>query len=201
MPDRSAVRVSAGTAAILVLLALPRCLGWGSAALPPRLTDAEERVVEGAHLPLTVGVVRFAYPAYSDSLVEVLEDTDLFDRVAPVEDFETPPDLLAHVDRRIHGTAVLPLWTLLTFGVIPSSYDEEHGSSFWLEAPGARSERWHVEYAHTGRTTLGWVALFDVFVPDRTVLPITSSRMHDQLSLRILEHRDALLAAARRSTR
>jgi hypothetical protein len=182
------------------LLSLAGCVGWASASLPPALTPDEEHVIAGAHLPLTVGVVRHVHPAYSDSLTEALQDTGVFDRVAPYEEFVTPPDLVARVDRQIHGSAFIPFWTLVTLGLVPTSDDEHHGYSFWLEVPGAEVDRWHVEYEHTGRTTLGWMALIDVVVPDRTVFPFSvrgSQRMRDRLVLQILEHSESLADVAR----
>ena len=185
-----------------MLLSLSGCIGFASASLPPALSPAEELTVEGANLPLTVGVVRHVYPAYSDSLVKALENTGLFDRVAHEEEFLTPPDLLARVDRQIHGNAMIPFWTLLTLGLVPTSVDEHHGYSFWLEVPGGAADRWHVEYDHLGRTTLGWLTLFEVIAPDRIVWPFnvevrSSQRMMDHLSLQILEHRAALTDVAR----
>ncbi len=177
------------------LLSLAGCVGWASASLPPAVTPEEKRVIAEVYFPLTVGVEQYVYTAYSDSLTRGLQDTGVFDRVLPYEQFATPPDLIARVDRRIHGRAVVPIWTLLTFGLVPTSYNDRHGSSFWLEVPGSEVDRWHVEYQHTGRSTLGWVALFDVVVPDRIVVPFSvdrSQRMMDRLILQILEHRDRL---------
>jgi len=184
-------------AAVALAIGLPGCVGWASSSLPPRLTDAELQWIEGTRLPLTVGVVPHVHPAYSDALAERLRDLGLFDRDDPVGEFETPPDLLASVDRQIHGGAVIPLWTLLTFGLVPTFHEEERGTSFWLTAPGPDGARWHVDSSHTGCTTLGWVALLDVFDGDRTVLPFApehTQRMRDRLALEILEHADELNA-------
>jgi hypothetical protein len=65
---------------IALPLCLSGCLGWGSSSLPRALTDVERQAIDGVHLPLTVGVVPYVHPAYSDKLVEGLRDTELFDR-------------------------------------------------------------------------------------------------------------------------
>jgi hypothetical protein len=191
------VRWSASCSALLCILS--SCIGWGSSSLPPALTDAEYRLIDDAHIPLTVGVVPYKYPAYSDRLLEGLQDTDLFDRVALLDDFETQPDLLAHVAAQIHGTAVFPVLTLLTFGVIPTWFDDDWGYGFWLSKPGAPEERQLVSFKHTGRTPLGWIALLDVVVPSRTIRwdPYKSRRMRDLLALFILTEARELFPASR----
>lgn len=183
-----------------VLLILPLltsgCLGWASAALPPALSDDERAVVAHAHLPLTVGVERYEHPAYSDKLLDGLRATELFDDVAPLDEFAAPPSLVARVDRQIYGHAMIPFWTFLTFGIVPTSADEESGYSFTLSPPDRPQERVRVEYAHRGRTTLGWVALVDGFLPDRTIAPFSpdsSSRMIDRVKLAILARREDLV--------
>src|SRR6478736_3592367 len=125
------------TSAFLVLLATitSGCVGWASSALPPRLTKAEKTRARQAHLPLTVGVERYEAPAYSDSLREALQRTKLFDRVDDLEQFSNPPSLVARVERRIYGSTSIPIYPLLTFGIIPDSVQETAGESFSLSSP------------------------------------------------------------------
>ena len=171
------------------------CVGCGSSALPPRLTAAEKARARQAHLPLTVGVQRYEAPAYSDSLREALKRTKLFDRVDDLERFSSPPSLVARVERRIYGSTAIPIYPLLTFGIIPMSVQETAGESFSLSPPDHPERRVLIEYTYRGRATLGWIALLDIFHPNRTIFPFNpehSSRFRDHLRLSILEHEDAL---------
>jgi hypothetical protein len=196
MRNASLLILRSAAAGLLVLL-LGGCVGWASAALPPRLDDAEEAYLEARRddlRQLTVGVEAYEFPAYTEPLLDALRGTDLFDRVDRLEEFDVPPSLVARVDRRIHGTAVIPIWTLLTFGIVPIWADEDHGTSFTLQAPGAATPRVPVEYVHTGRSTLGWVALLDVLHPDRTIAPFSpdrSRRMRDRIALATLRALEA----------
>lgn len=184
--------------ALITLLAVNTsgCVGWASSALPPRLTKAEKKRARQAHLPLTVGVERYDAPAYSDSLREALQRTKLFDRVDDLERFSSPPSLVARVERRIYGSTSIPVYPLLTFGIIPDSVQETTGESFSLSPPDHPEQRVVIEYTYRGRTTLGWIALLDIFHPNRTVAPFNpehSSRFRDHLKLSILEHEDAFI--------
>jgi hypothetical protein len=189
-------RFPLANAALLLSLAVvcSGCIGWGSSALPPRLTSSERSRVARAHLPLTVGIERYKAPAYSDSLRQALQRTELFDRVDDLERFSEPPSFVARVEHRIHGTATIPVFTLLTFGIIPTSVRESHGESFSLSPPAHPQQRLVIEYVYRGRTTLGWITLLDVFHPNRTIRfnPERSGRFRDRLKLSILEHEDAL---------
>ena len=81
-----------------------------------------------------------------------------------------------------------------------AAFSDELTGRVRLGVPDDPKHAWHVEYAHTGRTTLGWVALLEAGAPDRTVAPFpvdSSRRMRDHVSLKILEHRDELVAAVR----
>lgn len=171
------------------------CVGWGSSALPPRLTAAEKARLQRIQLPLTVGVERYEAPAYSDSLRAALQRTKLFERVDDLEHFEKPPSLVARVERRIYGSTAIPVYPLLTFGIIPMSVQETTGESFSLSPTDHPERRTVIEYTYQGRTTLGWVALLDIFHPNRTIIPFDpehSRRFRDHLKLCILEHEDAL---------
>ena len=90
------------------------CVGCASSALPPRLSAAEKAKLKGAHLPFTVGVERYVAPAYSDALVKALRNAGVFARVDHLERFTSPPALVARVERRIYGSTVIPVATLLT---------------------------------------------------------------------------------------
>ncbi|HWN94927.1 MAG TPA: hypothetical protein VNT99_07835 [Methylomirabilota bacterium] len=112
-----------------------------------------------------------------------------------LERFSSPPSLVARVERRIYGSTAIPVYPLLTFGIIPMSVQETAGESFSLSPPDRPEQRVLIEYRYRGRTTLGWIALLDIFHPNREVFPFNperSGRFRDRLRLSILEHEDAL---------
>src|SRR2546426_1003468 len=152
------------------------CVGCASSTLPPRLTTAERARLKGAHLPFTVGVERHRYPAYSDSLVKALRRTKVFDRVDHLDRFSTPPALVARVEREIYGSAVIPVWTLLSFGLVPTTTEESFGYAFSLSPTGEDVQRVPIEYSFRGRTTLGWVAMFHGLAAGYSVFPFHPER-------------------------
>jgi hypothetical protein len=60
----------------------------------------------------------------------------------------------------VSGKAVIPVWTALSLGIIPLSFTEEHGFVFSLGLPDGSGEPVMVDTSYSGRTTLGWIALF-----------------------------------------
>jgi hypothetical protein len=165
------------------------CGGCATMALPPRLSSAENARLRDAHLPLTIGVERFEYPAYSDDLVKGLRRVALFDGVDRLERFTTPPALIARVKRTIYGEPIIPILWMLSIGVIPESTKEEWGYSFYLSPPGESSQKVAIEYSYRGRTTLGWIALLDGLLPGRTFIsPKKSRQFRGRLAIAILDN-------------
>ena len=144
-------------------------------------------------MSFTVGVDRHRYPAYSDALVKALQRTKVFDRVDHLDRLSTPPALVARVEREIYGSTVIPVATLLSFGLVPTTTEESFGYAFSLSPLGQDAQRVPIEYSYRGRSTLGWVAMFQGLVPGYTVFPFDperSSRFRDRLALAILDRTD-----------
>lgn len=180
---------------LMTLLVGSGCVGCGSSTLPPRLTAAEKTRLRGAHLPFTVGVERDQAPAYSDALVKALRNTEVFARVDHLDRFSDPPALVARVERRIHGSTAIPAWTLLSFGLIPTTTREKFGYAFSLGPSGEEARRVAVEYSYQARTTLGWIALFHGLMPGYSVVPFSpenSRRFRGRLALAIFDHADEI---------
>ena len=163
-------------------------VGCASSALPPSLSQAEHRLVNSTHYAATVGVAPYKYPVYSERLLKSLRGTGLFDDVEALERIENP-DLIASVERPVHGSAVFPLWTFLTGGLVPTIVDEQWGEVFSLRpsrgsVPGAT-----IDFSYSGGTHLGWVALVTGLAPARTLVPPPwTRRFIDALSLAICGH-------------
>jgi hypothetical protein len=150
----------------LALLTLASC---ASETLPPALTSDQLKIVAATHFRATVGVRRYTYPVYSDHLIVQLRKTGLFDEVSPLESLQTPPTFVARVDRRIYGTATLPLFTLISAGIIPTTVDEQHGLDFSL-IPSARPRKpIAIRFSYKGPSTLGWWAFYRALQPNETL--------------------------------
>jgi hypothetical protein len=170
---------------LLVLLAV-LLAEFSSTTLPVALESGQLDVIRASHFPLTVAVVAYEDPAYSDRLLESLRASGLFDRVVAAGE-TARPDLIAEVERRIGETATAPLLTLLTLGIVPATMDEEWGEVFWLRRPdGTQSVL--IDFSYTSPTTLGWIASFLNISPDRTAgNPRDSQRFQNALAWKICE--------------
>lgn len=166
--------------------------GCASAALPPSLSDEQLKVVRSTRFRTTVGVERCEWPAYSDGLVESLRRTNLFDRVDHL-DRVSDAQLIARVDRRICGTATIPIFTMVSLGIIPTIVDEEWGESFTLSRAGDARSGLQVEFAYTGPTTLGWIGALASLSPNSTAgNPRDTGRFSDALALAICSQAAAI---------
>ena len=154
------------TGVFLLPIATLFAVSCASASLPPRITRAQRAESAITKFPLTVGVAEDQSPVYSRSLVKALQRTGLFERVDHASSFTEPPDLIASVRRHIHGAAVIPVATLLSLGIIPTTVGEEHGLSFSLQG-AENSNSLPIEFSYRGPTTLGWVALPFNLLPAR----------------------------------
>ncbi len=143
--------------------------GCTSTTLPPRITAEQRALLHKTRIEQTVGVEDYQYPVYSDNLVEALGKTHLFARVDHLKTFSTPPDLVARVDERIYGNAAIPIWTILSFGIIPTTVNESWGYSFSLRRPGIDDAVVPIRSVYSGRTTLGWWSIVLNMSRDRTM--------------------------------
>ena len=159
--------------------------GCSSAALPPAPLASEMDRVRATHFRATVGVEKYQYPVYSERLIGSLRRTGLFEAV---DSLEKNPDatLVARVERRIYGTATIPVFTALSLGLIPTTVQEEWGESFSLRRNNSASQPVAVEFAYRGPSTLGWWAAVRSLSPDiSTANPRETERFRDALSVAI----------------
>jgi hypothetical protein len=174
------------TFAGLTLLTLGGC---SSETLPPALSEDQLKAIAAKHFKATVGVRRYNAQVYSDNLIDYLRKTQLFDEVAPLESFQTAPTFVARVDRGIYGTATIPIFTAITFGIIPTIISEEHGVEFSL-VPGSRPRTpIAIRFSYMGPSTLGWWAFYRALSPNETLGPADShARFIQSLAWHIVEH-------------
>ncbi len=121
--------------------------------MPPKLSRAEEAKWKAAHLPYIIGVVRHEAPPHSEALVAALRNTGLFVEVDHLDCLSNAPTLVARLVDTPSGNTAIPLWTLLTFGVIPFWGDEHYGYVFSLSAPGDNESSLSLRYMYTSHFT------------------------------------------------
>ena len=164
------------------------CVGSGSVALPPPLSSSQAKRLQELPLPYTVGVARDPLPAQSDQLLKALKSANIFKRVAPLQSYSHPPDMIATYEEKVVGGANnLPLMTLLSAGVIPTGTKERQGFIFSL-APSSNPRRKTMINAHyRGLTTLGWAGLAAAATPGYTSGDYEdSTRFRDFIAYRTL---------------
>jgi hypothetical protein len=176
----------------LVLFCGAGCVGLGSGTLPPRLTAAERARLKEVHLPLTVGV---ATNAQAQLVISRLRKTKLFDAVDYPDRLSQPPVVMAQWEHTPYGTATIPVYSLLTFGVLPTSVREplSFGCTFYSSRNPERSVK--VEYGYDSRTTLGWLAPLLALSPNVVMVPWQPDehrRFYQRLSLAILDHAEEI---------
>jgi hypothetical protein len=168
--------------------------GCNRTALPPRLTPSQRAYLAGAHFSgVTIGVERFHYPVYSDRLALALRATHLFAQVDIVETFATAPTFVARVERPVYGTAMVPLVTVLSLGLIPTTVEEEYGYAFSLARSTTPAQRIPVEFTYHDITGVGWRPLFVNLRKDGTLTDVyRHSRLHEALAWEIVQHRQRI---------
>jgi hypothetical protein len=149
--------------AIAIFMAIGLTGGCVSQSLPPRITAGQVALLQKTQFGLTIGVVDV-----DDGLVEALAKTHLFARVDHLHSFATPPDLVAQSMERGSGTATIPIWTGLSFGVIPTTVNEAWGYSFSIRRFGTDDPCVRIPFVYSGPTTLGWWCIVLNMAPNRT---------------------------------
>jgi hypothetical protein len=183
------------TFAGLALLTLAGCV---SETLPPPLSEGQLQAIAATHFKATVGVRRDTAPVYSDYLIKYLRKTEMFDEVAPLEAFQTPPTFVARVDRGIYGTATIPIFTAISLGIIPTIINEEHGLEFSLVPRASPRTPIAIRFSYKGLSTLGWWAFYRALLPNETLGSADwRARFVQSLAWQIVGHEKEISAYAK----
>ena len=138
---------------IFLTLLLSGCV---SQTLPPKVPESSLKIDNA------ISIKPHQHPVYSESLQAAIEGTEIFTQVTTNDTSDTT----AKVNRQVHGSAVIPLLTILSLGIIPTTVEEEFGKSFILVHRGKTHE---IEATWNGNTILGWAALPMNLSPNRTM--------------------------------
>ena len=166
--------------------------GCGSFSLPPKPTDAQLAVLRTTHFRAKVGVEPYKYPVYSERLISDLRSTGLFDAVELLDQIDKP-SLVARVERPVYGKATIPFWTIVTLGIVPTTVEEEHGHAFSLRPVSHSEAPVLIDYTYRGPSTLGWVAFFLNFSPNRSGdNPIETPHFREGLAVAVSSRREQI---------
>lgn len=146
--------------AALGLLVAGLSWGCGSLHLPAALSPDETAEVQATSIPAVVGVERSGGVLADGDLFRILSDSGLFARVEWLGELDAEPDLVAGVRERCeeNPTAVTPVFTRMTLGVVPTRIKDRYGFAFVFYAPATPARRVEIGCGPRHTHLFGWVA-------------------------------------------
>jgi hypothetical protein len=189
-------------ALVVVFLVAGLAGGCNAYRRPPALNEQERQLLRALPLPYTA-IVKPWDPetparvsrnplAYAEGLAAALIPSGAFrasrlEKNAPATD----GDLIATSTGAYCNTAVIPLFTLLSLGIVPTIFDDEDCLGMELRHAGApasaRSVR--IEIRNKRRVVLGWAAVMIGILPGWSHgSPRNDARLHQRLRLEIIRH-------------
>jgi hypothetical protein len=138
--------------------------------------------------------------AYGDAAYRWLKGSGAFSSVRLSSPDDHDVDLLAHSNGAYCNSAVIPLFTILSLGVIPTIFADRDCEGVVFQANDAnRTDSVEVRYDQESRVIMGWLALPMGALPGWTHgTALEHRRSRDRARLAILEHGQALAALASR---
>jgi hypothetical protein len=160
-----------GVLVFVMLLAVAAGAGGCYAHRRPAALNAEEqKLLDATPLPFTVSVVPWnSEPGnqsgrdpeqYAEALAELVADSAAF-RASRLEDRPSPDADLVAISNGVRCNAsVIPLFTILSAGLIPTVFDDEdcHGMVVRSSKPSTAPPV-EIGVRHKGQVVTGWAAL------------------------------------------
>lgn len=137
--------------------------GCSTSRLPSSIDAPKLEIIKNLKFDKVIGVEKYMYPAYSEKLKTVLKDLNVFNDVV-YSDSGSPYDLLARVDKEVSGTPVIPILTIISFGLIPTTVKESYGVIFSLN-DNEKNTKIVIDAAYYDDAVMGWMALPMKFSP------------------------------------
>ena len=196
--------------ALIVLPALMLLTGCGAQRINFRPTAEQKRLLANQPLDYTVVVRRFPAhshgglnpDAYASDLYKILRGAHAFRSVAYDRTGHAPAQLVAESTGDYCNTAIIPLWSIISLGIIPTMWTETEctGVVFRPGATGASAaDSVVVHVKQGGKALMGWLALPLGVFPGWTWSSLGSSRGYGEaLRLAIIEKQSELETLARR---
>jgi hypothetical protein len=199
--------------AVVVCLALAAASGGCYAHRRPAAMNAEERkLLEAAPLPYTVSVVPWnSEPgeqagrdpdAYAKSLAKLVAGSKAF-RASRLEARPGADADLVAISNGAHcNTAIIPVFTIITVGLIPTVFEDEdcHGVVIRSARPSTSQpvpepvpQPVEIGVRHKGQVVMGWAALVFGALPGWSYgSGSDDSRYRERFRLEVITHREEI---------
>ena len=155
---------------LVVLIAAAAAGGCQAHQRPGPLTADEQQILNRAPLPFTVSVVPWNVDpgdqsgrdpvAYARNLAQLVDDSRAF----RASRFEPAPggdaDLVAVSTGQECNSSIIPVFTILSAGLIPTVFDDEDCEGLVMRsAKPSTAPLVQIGVRHKGRVVMGWAAL------------------------------------------
>jgi len=178
--------------------------GCGAYKRPPDLTADERALLRAEPLPYSVTVAWWddqtktgqSAQAYGDALAKIVVasrsfKTSRYERTS----HPTAQDLVATSTGLYCNTAIVPVLSIVSIGIIPTVFEDEHCEGMLLRrsagAPNTSGVR--VEVRSKQPVILGWVAVVAGLLPGWSHGSVENdSRLAERFRLEVLRHRDEI---------
>jgi hypothetical protein len=188
-------RRMAETTCLAMLMLLNGCVfGYCCKIGPPSIL--EDEVPKGGTLGLSIAIQPYQLspelePYASDRLIKTLRETHLFTQVDDVRRV-VHPDVIVRIEEKVRGRNVIPLFTLMTFGVFPTVFDDRCGITFVIFKPDSPLNQVVINYRRETTETLGIAANFMLLFPGyRFATPEETPEYVDGLARRLWGMRES----------
>jgi hypothetical protein len=169
--------------------------GCGAQRRPPALTPEERRLVASGPLPYAVSVIPWDSSTraltYTEPLADLLRTSGVF-RSVRLEATPSPgADLIVTSTGAYCNTAIIPLLTLISLGLIPTIFDDEDCVGLVLRraASSSASDSVEMTFRYKGRVVMGWAAVVIGALPGWTHGSASrDTRYRDHFRLELLRH-------------
>jgi len=188
-------------AAVLLVAIVGVSGGCGAHRRPPALTAEERALLDEPPLPFSLSIVPWdaataarkgANPeAYAEILANLAIPSGAFREIRR-EQTPGPQADLAGMSTGVYcNTAVIPLFTILSLGIVPTTWEETDCEGMTLRAARIRSNgSVQVDVRYKGRAIMGWAAVFIGALPGWAYGDVRGdSRYRERFRLEVIRHR------------
>ena len=157
-------------------------MGCATSRLPSSLEMDEYTLSKDLKYNVIIGVEKYKYPAYSENLINILKSLDVFRDVVYVDEGKDY-NLVAKIEKEVYGESIIPILTIITFGIIPTIVEEYYGIIFSINERNNDKKTELINASFRNITILGWIALPMGILPQYSLLgrPETSTRYKNRL--------------------
>lgn len=187
---------------ILTLVAILFIAGCGAVGLPRPLTPAEMAGIRNTTSPLVLGVDPDGHDDIAEELIAVLRENRAFIEVGFAGTLGPRADIVGRIGYEHEPLgAVIPLFSIVSFGVIPSFFHEHQQVSLHFDG---LPRRLRVDAQADAPIVMGWFALLMRASPSWALvrnprdLPGTNRRLAEHLAAELARRSEEIHSLAAR---